>query len=684
MTDALDVEEFRAGYLAETEEHLSTARTCVLAIDAALQKRETHPRAVRDLFRALHTVKGLSAMVGAEPIVDVSHELETLLRSADRAGGALAARAIDEILRGIAFIEDSLRRMAKKEPLTAAPRALIEAIASVQAQPPRSREEGDLTLEPELLAKLTQMERDQILRGLGKGLRALRVDFVPSAARAQVGVNITSVREKMTKVAEIVKVLPRSIRTADGASAGVAFVLLLLTDASNETIAAVASTTPSEVQPFAARGEATGTTETTETTELQGGEDDRIAEDEPVDDRRDVVRVEVSRLDDALECLSALVINRSRLEAAVAEVPGDRRDLRELHGIIAQQGRQLRDLRAAIMRARMVPVAEVLERAPLLVRGLSRSSGKRVTLEVEAGRSELDKSVADRLFPAIVHLLRNAVDHALETPDERRARGKPEDGMIRLSCVERSGHQLALVVEDDGRGIDRSAVARRAGLPPPENDAELFAMIARPGLSTLDKATHVSGRGLGMDIVKRIVVDQLGGRVSLASTPGVGTRFTMLVPLSLTILDVFSFLCGDRRFVVPVNTVDSLAEVDAEHLSIAPDPRAKGDSLRMLRRGGDVLPLYTLRTLLGLPVSSALGKTKPKAIIVRRDADVFAFEVDNMLGQKEVVVRPVNDPLVAVDGVSGTTDLGDGRPTLVLDLLALARSADLQRRKVEV
>ncbi|HKO93498.1 MAG TPA: chemotaxis protein CheW, partial [Polyangiaceae bacterium] len=377
------------------------------------------------------------------------------------------------------------------------------------------------------------------------------------------------------------------------------------------------------------------------------------------------------RLDEALERLAALVVTRSRLERACSSLVQDG-GARELGNIIVEQRRQLRDLRAAIMRARMVSVSEVLARAPLLVRGLVRSSNKLAQLTIDAGQSELDKAVADRLFPAIVHLLRNAVDHAIETPEERRRNGKPEEGQLRVRCSERSGNQLALEVSDDGRGIDRESVAKRAGLPVPTDDAELLALVVRPGLSTLDEATHLSGRGLGMDIVKRIVVDELGGKLQLSTQPGQGTRFTLLVPLSVTVLEAFSFSCAERTFVIPVSAVEALAEIEPEQIRPAPNPDTRPSAARLLAHRGGSVPLYRLSSLLGI---HAEAPHSAKAILMRREDELFAFEVDRMLGQQEIVVRPLKDPLVTVEGVTGSTDLGDGRPTLVLDPLQL-----LQRR----
>src|SRR5690606_20089953 len=216
--------------------------------------------------------------------------------------------------------------------------------------------------------------------------------------------------------------------------------------------------------------------------------------------RSRVVRVDVERLDAALEGLSELVIGRFRIERALQELTAAGADTRALAQAVAEQSRELKRLRGAILRLRLVPVTELLEPLPLIVRGLRAKTGKAVELHVERSAAELDKSVAERIFPAIVHLVRNAVDHGLEAPEERRRAGKPETGRVGVRCVELTNAQLEISVSDDGRGIDRGQLAERAGRPVPNDDAELLELLARPGFSTREQVTTTSGRGFGVDI----------------------------------------------------------------------------------------------------------------------------------------------------------------------------------------
>ncbi|XXY21183.1 ATP-binding protein [Sorangium sp. So ce216] len=695
MSDALDVTEFVAGYLVEVEEHLSASTANLLAAEAALRAGDSNPKATRELFRSLHTIKGLSAMVGVESVVDIAHAMETVLRAADRAAGRLSAASIEVLLRGLRAIEERVRALANKQPVPPAAPSLLDALSSLDVAAAPSPPAPTISAEPEILAKLGSSERVQLAQGVAGGRRALRVDFVPSPARTAEGLNITSVRERVGKLAEIVKVVPLSVPATDKAPGGIAFALLVLTSASDEELARAAAA--DIVRPLTVASPAP-----LAVAELPEQELDEPAEREP--QLRGVVRVEVARLDDALDKLSALVVTRFRLARAAADLRARGVDVRDLAEILREHDRQLRDLRGAIMRARMISVTELLERVPLVVRGLGRATGKEVRIEIDAGKAELDKAVAERIFPAIVHLLRNAVDHAIEAPAERRRLGKPEEGVIRVSCFERSNNQLELSVADDGRGIDRAQVARRAGRPAPETDAALLDLITLPGLSTLDQATKTSGRGLGMDIVRRIAVEQLGGELSVSTARGAGTTFTLRIPLTLTIVDAFSFLCGDQAFVTPVAGVEEVMEIDPARIFRGPAPgrarsvselpalgrargvaalpspggahggtalpaasgRARGGT-ELIERRGEVVPIVNLGALFELGDAGA-----SRALVVRRNGAPFAFGVTRVLGQQEVVVRPLEDPLVKVPGVSGSTDLGDGRPTLVLDLVTLS------------
>ncbi len=671
MSLDVDLAEFRNAYLAEADELVTAANDRLLAVEAAVKAGSRDPKSVRELFRALHTLKGLTAMVGIEPIVAITHRMEAILRSADRSGVSPELPTIERLFGGMRAVEQRLRAMSRGEAVSEPPAALLRGLDSTAGTESRERAVASptLDLDPALAAKLAAFELDQLAHPTG-GRRALRVDFAPSTKRAAEGLTIDVVRQRVGGVAEIVKVVPVSAARSEAAPSGLLFALLLLSAAGHAEIAAAAGVQPEDVREIASSpvDEIAPSPEL----DLQAHDDFERAE------RRGGLRVDAARIDDALDQLSGLLVNRARLSRAIASLAEVGAPIRDLTAVLQDQTRQLRDLRGAILRLRMVPFAEVLARLPLVMRGLQKSTDKEVRLVVsESNGAELDKTVAERIFPALVHLLRNAVDHGIETKPERLRRGKPPYGTVRVGCELRTHRQLEITITDDGGGIDREAVARRAAQPIPDEHSLLEA-ICRPGLSTREEATATSGRGMGMDIVRKVVVQDLGGDLELITAPGEGSTFLLRIPLTVAVLDAFTVQCGAERFVIPVTTVDEVLEIDPAR--IIQGPPAGGRPLSMLVRRGKAVPLIHLGQALGWKQDEATEAAALRALVVRRGMDSVAFRLDRVLAQQETVVRPLLDPLVQVPGVAGSTDLGDGRATLVLDLVSLAGRFDGRRR----
>jgi two-component system, chemotaxis family, sensor kinase CheA len=666
VTDRVDLRDFIAGFIAESDELVAAANASLLEIETGNLVGAARPRAVRELFRALHTIKGLAGMVGVEPIVELAHAVETLVRAADRAGGLLGREAVDASLRGVAAIAERVRAVSAQQPPAPVPAELLEAIAAsatsvasvasarpASAEPPSARAWD---------AGLAADDRQQLVAGWRAGRRAWRMTFVPSDELAARGISIGSVRAHVARLGEIIKVVPRA--TPEQPSS-VAFDLVVTSDASAAALAEAIVTTEDQLIELLAPSEPAGAP-------LDPGAEGL----DPLDGTsasmlgRPLVRVELARLDELQDQLSLLIVSRFRLAREIAAHAERGHDVRGLREIAELQGRQLRDLRRAILRARMVRVAEVLEPLVLLVRSLARSAQKEVRLALEARDVELDKAVADRLLPALVHLVRNAVDHAIEPADQRVAAGKPRVGTVTVSCLDVVGNRLELVVQDDGRGIDRGAVAARAKRVV-DSDEDLLDVLTAPGFSTRDVVTRTSGRGLGMDIVRRIATGDLGGDLVMSTTPGAGTAFTLRVPLTIAVVDVFSFACGPQTFVVPVSSVEEIFELGADQAVMPPALPGARSPVQLTERRGRAIPLRSLGSLLAIDG----GTHAQKAIVIRRQGEPIGFTVDRMLGRHEVVVRPVEDVLVKVPGIAGSTDLGDGRPTLVLDLYALSARA---------
>ncbi len=638
MGDRVDMAEFVGGFTAESTELLALARASLLEIEAGHKEGASKPRAVRELFRALHTIKGLAGMIGVEPIVEIAHAVETLVRAADRSGGRLRRSGIDACLHGVRALEERVRAVAEHKPPAPAPDKLLDALSAedASAEPP----EAPPPFSSEWDARLNPGERMHLFQSLRAGHRAWSIEFAPSEGKSAAGFNIANVRVQLGALGEIVKVAPRAVVGGPG----VVFDLLVIADVDEAALLL---------------GGAIDRVSAIEPPEISAAVAVERDEDAEPSLQRAVVRVELERLDDLQDQLSSLIVSRFRLEHEIARLASSGVSVHTLREIGELQARQLRKLRKAILRARMVRVTEVLEPLALIARSASRGGAIDVKLELDTGNSELDKAVADRMLPAIVHLVRNAVDHGIETISDREQAGKPATGTVRVTARELPGSRVAVAISDDGRGIDRAAVAHRVGQEIPDDHA-LLGVLTTPGFSTRDVVTRTSGRGVGMDVVRRIATE-LGGELAIETTLGVGTTFTVTVPLTIALVDALAFVCGNQTFVAPISGIEEILELATDSM-IPAAPNAK-HAATLIERRGRAISVVSLGSVLALPAS-----LPRRVLLVRRGGDLVGFSVDRTIGRFEVVVRPILDPLARAPGISGATDLGDGRPTLVLDL----------------
>ena len=387
----------------------------------------------------------------------------------------------------------------------------------------------------------------------------------------------------------------------------------------------------------------------------------------------DIVRVDLSRLDEVMRMVGELVISRARLEETLRVIDedgsGESSVGEALRETVTSMDRQLRSLREGVMRIRLVPIGDVFERLRFSMREVARESGKLVRLELSGQGTEIDKLVVDRMLEPLLHLVRNAVSHGIESPEERRAIGKPSEGRLALRATA-AGDRIVIEVEDDGAGIDVERVGERArahglttGSGPLDGDA-LLDVLCEQGFSTRSEANMASGRGLGMAVV-RSTIRALGGELSLETERGRGTRFIAEIPLTLMIVDALLVEIGPHQMAVPQPVLREILRVDAESPT-----RFEANAVMPYR--GNVLPLVSLSRLFGMGDSV---EDPFFVLVVGSEAHPLGLMVDRIVGLREIVVHPVSDPLVAVPGISGATELGDGRVCLIIDAGAVARMA---------
>lgn len=375
------------------------------------------------------------------------------------------------------------------------------------------------------------------------------------------------------------------------------------------------------------------------------------------------IRVDLDRVDRLINLVGELVINQAMLAQRVTESGAGRTT--DVNLALTDLELLTRGIQDSVMAIRAQPVKSVFQRMPRLVREVAEATHKRVRLVTEGEGTEVDKTVVEKLSDPITHMIRNAIDHGLETPAEREAAGKPGEGVVRLTAAHRSG-RIVIEVADDGRGVDRVRVKAKAiekGLIAPDaqlSDEEIDNLIFAPGFSTASTVSDISGRGVGMDVVKRSV-QALGGRITILSTPGQGSRFSLSLPLTLAVLDGMVVTVGDQTLVAPLTTIIE---------SLRPRPgevRPLGPSNRVLQIRDAYVPLIDTGAALGFGPSK-LEPTEAVVLLVDSEAGQVALMVDQIQGQRQVVIKSLETNYGSTDGVAAATILGDGRVALILDI----------------
>ncbi|MDC8012888.1 chemotaxis protein CheA [Tahibacter soli] len=643
---AIDLAQFQATFFAESREGLDAMEAGLLALESGAANAET----INTVFRAAHSMKGGAATFGFTAITDTTHLAETLLDQLRAGRRAADAAFVDALLATV----DALRAMldAAERGLDA-PAGIVRATcsrldgllgaasapaASAAAAPPTGGWRIHFRPRPGLYASGNDPSR--LLRELDALGRA-RVtcdlaDLPPLSA-------LDPVEARLAWRIDLEGDIPRD--AVDGVFAWVD------TECDLDIAPLPAIATPAAAPPADAP-------------ETRAAGSGAI---EPGEHAETSMRVAVPKIDALINLVGELVINQaslkqraSLLDAAAAE---------SLGACLDEIERNTRDLQEAVMAVRMVPVEALFSRFPRLVRDLAARLSKKVQLQTSGEGTELDKGVIERIVDPLVHLVRNALDHGLEPPEDRLRAGKPAAGTISLSASHQGG-SIVIEVTDDGRGIDRARLVAKAAergiaVDPGASDAEIWQLVFHPGLSTAGAITDISGRGVGMDVVRRNIL-ALGGEVAIASEPGAGTRVTVRLPLTLAILDGMSVAVDGETYVLPLGYV-------VESLQVRPaDVNLVAARHRVLRVRGEYLPLLAMRELFGSP-GAAGAQRQPVAVVVESDGRKLALEIDELVGQQQVVVKSIESNYRRVDGVSGATILGDGRVALIVDVGGLAR-----------
>lgn len=634
----MDLSQYAELFLAESREHLSACNQLLLQWERAPASAEP----LGGLFRSVHTVKGMAATMGYARVADLAHRMENLLDRLRKGVAAPSGDMLQLMFRGIDLLEKSIG-------LAVAGREQDVDVAGLGAE-------------------LDQAAQARAGGGAPAG-KATRGRRSGRAASATASLPITDAPVEVSSAGRLVSVALRAEAPLKGGRA-----LLVLRRA--RALGPVAHVSPPEATfesddfdgRFSFRLDAAVAAAEIERALVRAGDVERVAVSESDAavgrgegagaDRSRHIRVDLRRLDRLMDLIGELVTARGRLNQLAVE----RRDP-AVDDMAIQISRLSSDLQSEIIQARMTPVWQVFDRYPRLVRDLARQLDKQVALRVEGKEIELDRAILDELGDPLVHLLRNAVDHGIESPADRQRRGKAAEGEIVLAAV-RERASVTISIADDGRGIDRQRIlekAKRDGIVDAHleslTDDQLLRVLARPGFSTAEAVTSVSGRGVGIDVAMT-KIRALGGSIEVQSEVGRGTTFVLRLPVTLAIVRALIADVGGERYALPLTYVAETVE-----FGTVPITTVEGREAMVLRNR--VVPLVHMRALLG--AAETPQPARRPVVVLQMGERRTGLVMDGMVGQQEIVVKEFDAPAGMLPVFSGATIMGDGVPALILD-----------------
>ncbi|MCL4460707.1 MAG: chemotaxis protein CheA [Nitrospirae bacterium] len=628
MSDAFDNDEMKEilqDFLTEAEEMLEGLDTFFVQLEARPDDRTL----LNEIFRTAHSIKGSAGFIGLNRIVEVAHHAENVLNQLRQGQMRAEPLVIDIILEAM----DALKLLVKEV---------------------RTGNPADVDIESlnQKLDLLMQWGEDVQAESSPEGPEAADRGEVPDepdhdASRGgdSAGTSVSAGENFQVEDEEMATVPPEETSRREPARSG---------------------------KGLAPRPEAPVSPPPSEASASVGGEADQT------------IRVETSRLDNVMNLVGELVLGRNRLVRLSGEQSGvgdPERKLKEISEAVAQLSRVTTDLQLAVIKTRMQPIRKVLGKFPRLVRDLSRKMGKEVRLELSGEETELDKSVIEEIGDPLVHIIRNAIDHGLESPEERQSAGKHPEGIVRIGAYQ-EGNSIVIEVSDDGKGISVGRVKEKAierrliseADADRMSEGEIVNLIFLPGFSTAETITDVSGRGVGMDVV-RTNINKINGSVEVRTTPGTGSTFVIRLPLTIAIIQALMITIGAEVYAIPLQTVVETVKITREDVRTL-----SGSDVLNLR--DQVLPLLRLRDEFKVQEqeSEIANSSRCYVVVVQLGSRLLGLVVDRLPYQEEVVIKSMGPLLSGIRGMAGATITGDGKVVLILDVGEILQDIQIRQQ----
>lgn len=676
----MDTNQYLEMFLEESKEHLQACNEQLLE----LEKNPDDLAIVNEIFRAAHTLKGMSATMGYEDIANLTHKMENVLDAIRNSKIRVTSEILDVVFESSDALEEMVVDIEEGGSGKKDVENLVAMLNQIEAgkSPLELVEEKIEEAKPEAESaglEYDDFEQTVVSQSIEQGFSAfelkvtLRDDCLLKAAR------VFMIFEILEKSGEIIKTFP-TVERLENEEFDSQFTVVIVTKEDAAVLQAkvqkVSELESAEIRPVqfhSSPAEVAATTETAAAQPAVQADKKEPAKTEPTAKRsgnthsaNKTIRVNIDRLDVLMNLFEELVIDRGRLQSIAMELQNA-----ELNETTERMTRISGDLQNIILNMRMVPVETVFNRFPKMVRQLARDLDKKINLEIIGAETELDRTVIDEIGDPLVHLIRNALDHGVESPADRIAAGKPEEGTVTLRAYH-SGNHVFIELEDDGAGVNRSRVLKKAierGIVTEEiaetlTDKQVAELILSSGFSTAEKLTDVSGRGVGLDVVKS-TIEALGGHISIDSKEGQGSLFQVQLPLTLSIISVMLVQLQKEIFAVPLSSIIETAIIQNADILNA-------HNQRVIDFRGKIVPLVDLREIFdtGLPEQPEDLKS---VVIVRKGESLAALVVDSFIGQQEIVLKSLGNYLQSVFALSGATILGNGQVALIVDCNALIK-----------
>jgi two-component system chemotaxis sensor kinase CheA len=672
-------------FLSEAQEIIEAFNRDLLQLDEGRAAGRFDPEVINNAFRAVHSLKGLSGLFGVTRMTNLSHNLENLLDSLRLGRVELAPDTLDLLFEAVALFNRIVGETAGGSgDSTGLVEDFIERLDRVTLKRTETPEEqlwGGYELDPNMLSVLTEYEEHRLRENIKAGRSLYRIHAAFELVTIDKGLD--QLKGRLKPVGEVITYLPSAEAANDqqieldivlGSQRPIEDVRAAVGGSGSQVIALARKTAPPAAPPTTPTPAVAAATAAREK-----AREEREGESElSLKSVAQTVRVDIRKLDHLMNIVGELAIAKAGFQGLYDSVKTDRAQkklARALQHELRAFTRKLDELQNGILEVRMVPLGQVFDKLSRVVRKLSRDAGKEIRLVISGADTELDKLIVEELSDPLMHVIRNCIDHGIERPEVRARAGKPEVGTISISAEQRGNHVI-ITVEDDGAGLDEKkliekAIERRAIDPLQATEMarrDVFNLIFVPGVSTKEIADEMSGRGVGMDVVKTNIA-RLSGIIDVESEPRQGTRLTITLPITLAIIQALVVRAAGRTFAMPLNSV-------LESLRITRQDIATVERREVMTLRGQTLPLARLERLFALQ----RGESEPLpprqfVVVVGLAQHRIGLCVDELVGQQDIVIKPLGKVLRSVPGIAGATELGGKKTVLVLDVAAIVEEA---------